>query len=164
MLRRPLAHLEQQLGVGFLCSGEALSGCRPQRRGVRAAQRVVACGRALQVVSQLGDPVTQILLANHELRGGVRGRSHPAPCQELEHLARAQPLAGLERRTRTAARAFGQCQLRIDVPLVGEEGRPPLRECQRPARALDVGERSPQLAHGRVGRSLGATRQRQPRV
>ena len=164
MLRRPLAHLEQQLGVGFLRSGEPLSGCRPQRRGVRAAQRVVACGRALQVVSQLGDPVTQILLAYHELRGGIGGRSHPAPRQELEHLARAHPLARLERGAGTTAGALGQGQLRIDVPLVGEECGPPLRQRQRPARTLDVGERGPQLTCGRVGRSLGATRQRQSRV
>ena len=113
---------------------------------------------------QLGDAVTQVLLADHELRGGIGGRSHPAPRQELEHLARAQPLARLERGAGTTAGALGQGQLRIDVPLVGEECGPPLRQRQRPARTLDVGERGPQLTRGRVGRSLGATRQRQSRV
>ena len=163
--RRPLAHLDQQVGVRLLGTRQRLAGSgRRSGRGIRAAQPAAAWRPTLDVVRQLGDAVAEILLAGYELGGRIGQRVDAAAHEQLERLPRAQPLARLERRADPSPGILEQRQLRVDLPLVGEEGRASLRQGERAAGPLDFRQRGAELAGGRVHRPPGPEREPEPRV
>ena len=112
--------------------------------------------RILQVVRQLADAAAQVLLPSDDVFGRVGGDRDAAPCEQLQHLARPHALARRERRSHTAAVALDERELRVDIPFVGEECGAPVRQHEGEAWTIELGERAPQLARGRVGRGLAA--------
>ena len=164
VLRRPLSHLEQQLGVCILGTPECLPAHRPCGRRRRAAERILADRRAVHVARQLRDATAEILLARDELSRRAGECFDAPPFEQLEHLTRAQSLTRLEGGGRPPTRLFQQGELRVHVPLVGEELRPPLGECKRPAGTIDFSERRPQLASSAVEIALLPPRECEPRM
>ena len=113
---------------------------------------------------QLRDAVAEILLAGHELGGRIGQRVDAAAHEQLERFPRAQPLARLERCADPPPGVLEQRQLRVDLPLVGEEGRASLRQGERATGPLDFRQRGAELADGRVHRPPGSEREPEPRV
>ncbi|OLD18762.1 MAG: hypothetical protein AUJ01_06970 [Acidobacteria bacterium 13_1_40CM_3_65_5] len=153
MPRRALPRLEQEVGIGLLCAKQRLAGRARVDHDVGSATRLVRRLRILQGVRQLANPTTHVLLSSNEiLRRVGRGRDATAR-EQLQHLARSQPLARLERRSHPAAVPLDERELRIHLPFVGEKRGSPLRQDERAAGTLELGERAAQLARGRVGRA-----------
>src|SRR5207248_623137 len=70
--------------------------------------------------------------------------------QQLEHFARAQPLARLKRGRRQRTGALNDGELGVHVPFIGEKRRAAFRQGERSAGPLDVREGGPQLTRGLV--------------
>src|SRR6266566_8773808 len=102
------------------------------------AERLVGRVRLLQVMCQLADAPAQVLLPRNEILRGARWGRDAASREQLQHLARPQPLARIERRSNVTTVALDQRELRVHVPLVGEERRAPLRQGERTAGTIDL--------------------------
>ena len=164
MPRRALARFKQQVGIRLLRALQRLAGRARVQRHVGLTQRLVGGAGVLDVVRQLANAAAQVLLPGDD--GFVRGgrRRDAAVREQLQHLARPQPLARLERRTHTAPVALDQRELRVDLPFIGKKRRAPLRQGERAAGPLQLGERAPQLARGRIRRVRVAEHARPRRV
>ena len=159
-----LPDLEQEVGVRLLRAVERFASGLRGGAAARATDCVVARGHVLELARQLGDAAAQVLLAGNEVRGRVSRRGDTAPAKELEHLTRAQALARLERRAGPAAGALGERELRIHFPFVREKRRAPLRQRERAAGALHLGDGEAQLARRLLRVALRAAGEAQPGV
>ncbi len=150
---RALARLEQEVGIARLCAQQRLAGRARIERELGSAERLVAGVGLLQVVRQLANPAAQVLLLRDDVLGCSGRRGDAPPREELQHFARPQALARLERGNHAAAVPLDQRELRVHVPLVGEKRGAPFRQDEGAAGPIELGERTPQLARGRVARA-----------
>ncbi len=153
MARRPLARLEQEIGIRLLCAQQRFAGRAGIQRDVGSAERLVGGSCVVEIVRELADAAAQVLLLRDDVLGGGGRGGDAAPRQQLQHLARPQPLARLESGADTAAVPLDECELRVHVPLVGEKRGAPLRQDERATGTIELVQRTPQLTRGRVGRA-----------